>query len=305
MYLKELISKKLDYELKSLKYSIASSLLTGNLYALLISHSSQQINYYERGIYMTNLLKPKRILTISVLSLFLCSGAIGAPKKPYGLGVPISSGTGGAVRGANSLVIPLAPEDGGRTASERPTFYWYLPANSNFPYKTIFELRDPSDRDGNVVFRTEGVAAKNGLYKVTLPQTSPSLKPEKIYTWHLRLRGSNASSNIQSIGSIMLSNTDAEIQKEISQATTSLEKAKVYSRYGYWFDALNIYTNQLEADPNNQTASKMRSEMMLEAFTPKDADPETISNTKRLVENINRSNKIEVLSPKLSIEPSI
>ena len=74
--------------------------------------------------------RQKQILTISVLSLFLftgsltrylTSGAIAAPtKKGYGLGVPISSGTGGAVRsGLNSLVIPLAPGDGGRTASEQ------------------------------------------------------------------------------------------------------------------------------------------------------------------------------------------
>jgi Domain of Unknown Function (DUF928) len=255
---------------------------------------------------MTNLLKTKQILTFSVLSLFLCSGAIAAPKKPYGLGVPISSGTGGAVRsGANSLVIPLAPEDGGRTASERPTFYWYLPKSDNFPYKTIFELRDPSDRDGNVVFRTEGIAEKNGLYKLTLPQNSPSLKPEKVYIWQLRLRGSNASSNLQSIGSIMLSKTDGQIQNALSQASTNLEKAKVYSSYGYWFDALNIYTNQLETDPNNQTASKMRSEMMLEVFTPKDADSQSLSNAKSLVEIINSSNKIEVLSPKLSTDSKI
>lgn len=256
---------------------------------------------------MNNRLEPKQILTISVLSLFLSGGAIAAPaKKPYGLGVPISSGTGGAVRSiANSLVIPLAPEDGGRTASERPTFYWYLAKSSNFPYKTIFELRDPADRSGDVVYRAEGIADKSGLYKFTLPSNSPSLKPEKVYIWQLRLRGSTASSNLQSIGSIMLSKTDSDMQKAISQAPTNLEKAKIYSSYGYWFDALNIYTNQIETEPKNQTAYDMRTEMMLEIFTSKGADSEAISNAKSLVEIINSKNTTELLSPKLGFDPKM
>jgi hypothetical protein len=256
---------------------------------------------------MNNRLKPKQILTISVLSIFLAGGAIAAPtKKPYGLGVPISSGTGGAVRSiANALVIPLAPEDGGRTATERPTFYWYLPKSANFPYKTIFELRDPSDQNGDVVYRAEGIADKSGLYKLTLPQNSPSLKPEKVYIWQLRLRGSTASSNLQAIGSIMLSKPDGDIQKAISQATTNVEKAKVYSNYGYWFDALNIYTNQIETEPKNQTAYNMRTEMMLEVFTPKSADSEAIANAKSLIENINSTNKVEILSPKLGFDPKM
>jgi hypothetical protein len=257
--------------------------------------------------------RQKQILTISVLSLFLftgsltrylTSGAIAAPtKKGYGLGVPISSGTGGAVRsGLNSLVIPLAPGDGGRTASERPTFYWYLAKSSNFPYKTIFELRDPSDQDGNVVYRAEGIAEKNGLYKFTLPSNSPSLKPEKVYIWQLRLRGSKASSNLQSLGSIMLSKPDSDMQKAIAQAPTNLDKAKIYGIYGYWFDALNIYTNQIETEPKNKTAYNMRTEMMLEVFTPKGANSEAIANAKSLVEIINSTSTTETLSPKLGFD---
>jgi hypothetical protein len=256
--------------------------------------------------------RQKQILTISVLSLFLSTGslsngAIAAPtKKGYGLGVPISSGTGGAVRsGLNSLVIPLAPDDGGRTSSERPTFYWYLAKSANFPYKAIFELRDPSDRDGDVVYRVEGIADKSGLYKFTLPSNSPSLKSEKVYIWQLRLRGSTASSNLQSIGSIMLSKPKSDMQKAIAQAPTNLEKAKIYSSYGYWFDALSIYTNQIETEPKNQTAYNMRTEMMLEVFTPKGADSEAIANAKRLVEIINSTNITELRSPKLGSDPKI
>jgi hypothetical protein len=254
---------------------------------------------------MNNILKPKQLLTISLLSMFLSSVAIAAPaKKPFGLGLPVSSGTVGAVRG-NSLLIPLVPEDGGRTASEKPTFYWYLPDSNNFPYKTIFEIRDPSDRDGTVIYKSEGIADKSGLYKLSLPANSSVLKREKVYVWQLRMRGSKASSDLQAAGSILLSKIDNDLQKAIAQAPTSLEKAKIYGSYGYWFDALNIYTSQIELEPQNQTAYKMRSEMLQEIFTPKSADPEAIANVKNLVDKINKSTVNELSLPRVSSNPEI
>lgn len=245
---------------------------------------------------MNNFLKPKQILAISVLSMFLSSVAIAAPaKKPYGLGIPVSSGTVGAVRG-NSLIVPLMPEDGGRTASDRPTFYWYLPISNSFPYKTIFEIRDPSDRDGTVIYKSEGVADKSGLYRLSMPVNSSVLKRDKVYVWQLRLRGSTASSNLQAVGSILLNKSENELQKAIAKAPNSLEKAKIYSNYGYWFDALNIYNSQIELEPKNQTAFKMRSEMLQEIFIPKGSDPEAIANVKNLVEKINSSSIKELSS---------
>ncbi|AFY72920.1 protein of unknown function (DUF928) [Synechococcus sp. PCC 7502] len=249
---------------------------------------------------MNNLSKTKQILATSVLSVFLSlSGvAISAPtQKPYGLGIPISSGTGGAVRSINtSLVIPLVPDDGGRTASERPTFYWYLADSANFPYKTIFELKDPTDRDGNVLFKVEGIAEKSGLYKLTLPKNAPALKPDKLYVWQLRMRGSTASSNLQTVGSILLSRLDGDMQKAIAKATTNIEKAQLYSQYGYWFDALSIYTNQLETEPKNQDIYKLRSEMILQVFTPQDKDPQLMSNLKSFIDKVNSTPKAELLS---------
>jgi hypothetical protein len=244
---------------------------------------------------MTKLFK--QTLITSVLSIFLINGAIADPsKKPYGLGIPASSGTGGAVRSlTSSLVVPLAPEDGGRTASEQPTFYWYLSTSNNFPYKTIFELRDSTDRDNAVVFKTEGTATNSGLYKVTLP-SSVRLMPEKVYVWQLRLRGTTASSNLQAIGSIVLTKVSGEMQKAIAKATTSLEKAKVFSNYGYWFDALDLNTKQIETEPQNQTALKMRSEMMLEIFTTKNGDSQV--TVKNLVDKINATKIMELLSSK-------
>jgi len=237
---------------------------------------------------MNNLLK--QTLSISVLSIFFGLAAIAAPaKKPYGLGIPISSGTGGAVRSiANSLLIPLAPEDGGRTATERPTFYWYLPSSNNFPYKVIFELRDPTDNNGTVIFKAEGIATNAGLYKLTLPQNSPALKPERVYLWQLRLRGSTASSNLQSIGSIVLTKVDEDMQKAIAKASTNNQKAQVFSDNGYWFDALNIYTSQIDSGSKDQTAAQMRASMIKEVFnSPTAGSPDEITNVTNLIEKIN------------------
>jgi len=242
---------------------------------------------------MTNLFK--QTLSASVLSIFLAGGAIATPTKiPYGLGIPTSSGTGGAVRSlTNPVLVSLAPEDGGRTASEQPTFYWFISASNNSPYKAIFELRDSTTQDNLIVYRIEGVADKSGLYKITIPP-SVALKPEKTYVWQLRMRGSAASSNLQAIGSIVLNKVTEGIQKEIAKAKNDLEKSSVYSNYGYWFEALDICTKQIEAEPRNQSAIKMRDEMILEIFTSKDSDSQVV--VKNLLDKINSTKSIELVS---------
>ncbi len=244
---------------------------------------------------MKNILK--QILVISLLPIFLAGEAMAIPaKKPYGLGIPSSSGTGGAVRsGGNNLVIPLAPEDGGRTATERPTFYWYLSSSNDFPYKAIFELRDADEK---LVYKSEGVAEKSGVYKLTLPAESAALAPEKIYTWQLKLRGSNASSNLQSISLIQLKPIDGDSKKAINGANTNLEKARLYGNYGYWFDALTSYTNQIESEPNNKPTSTERGEMMQEAIIPKGADQIAVISAKCLIDQINAASINEFSKPK-------
>ncbi len=153
------------------------------------------------------------------------------------------------------------------------------------------------------MFKAEGIANKSGIYKLTLPATSPGLKPEKVYVWQLRLRGSAASSNLQAIGSIVLSKVDGDMQKAIAQANNNLEKAKVYSNFGYWFDALSIYSNQIETSPQEKQAYKMRAEMMLEVLTPKNSDSDTTTNVKNLVEKINGTTTADVLSPISILDP--
>lgn len=244
----------------------------------------------------------KQIFTLSVLSLALSSQAIATPaRKPYGLGLPISAGTGGATRSiTNAAIIAIAPEDGGRTATSRPTFYWYLPSSNNFPYRAIFELVDPGN--DTVVFRTEGGVPKAGLYKLEIPALDQPIQADRVYIWQLRLRGTNASSNLQSLGSIVLRNPSRELATNLSRSTTEMQRAELYSKNGYWFDALHTYTKLIEAEPNNQAALAARAEMMGEIFNS--VTPESRAIAKELVQTINAISNSQKLTNKFSLKPA-
>ncbi len=197
------------------------------------------------------------VISMAALSM---NPAIAKPGK-YGLGLPANSGTAGAIRSSIPPVVVLAPEDGGRTVSENPTFYWYLSSNS--PYKTIFQIKDGTS--GETVLKVDGESIKKGLYKFTLPATT--LKSGKVYTWQLSFNKKGSSSGFSTINQVLLVNAEPEMRKAMSAANTELEKAKVYSNYGYWYDALDSYNKWLEFKPSDTAALQERNSIVSEVLT--------------------------------------
>jgi len=89
----------------------------------------------------------------------------------------------------------LAPDDGAKTLSSRPTFYWYIEhksLNNVKPEKSFyldFFLRGNIGRNAKSIYtsRSNRIFHDNsGLYKFTLPPDSPSLEVGQTYTWHIR-----------------------------------------------------------------------------------------------------------------------
>jgi len=203
-------------------------------------------------------------VTLGICTLAALSMDITAIAKPsrYGLGLPGNTGTAGAVRSSLPPVVVLAPEDGGRTTSEKPTFYWYL--SSNLPYKTIFQLKDGAT--GETVLKVDGDSVKKGLYRFTLPE-STILKSGKVYTWQLSFNKKGTSSGFSTINQVLLTKTEPQLQTALSGASTELAKAKVYSTYGYWYDALDSYNKWLEIKPNDAATLQERNRILTEVLT--------------------------------------
>jgi hypothetical protein len=252
------------------------------------------------------------ISTTAIASLCISSVATSLTFVPsafaqYNLGLPKSAGTGGATRGILPPITILAPEDGAKTLASRPTFYWYIsPDNAattdstttipkveddKSSSKITFFLRDSIDRSAKSIFVAEGKAKGAGLYKFTLPENAPELVKGKVQRWQIRWQQGENSSLQVDVNYPIRRDDDPATLKAIASAKNDLEKARIYAKNAYWYDAIDAYSNWLSKNPKDDVALTERSNLLKaglsssSAFTKRDEQgklilPEELDPTK-------------------------
>jgi hypothetical protein len=223
----------------------------------------------------------KNAITLSTICIAtVASSTIFVPSAfaQYGLGLPKSAGSGGATRSVDSLphVTILVPGDGARTLASRPTFYWYIapqdiattPSTTvptadegKSPFKVTFFLRDGNERASKSIFKAEGKAQGAGLYKFTLPENAPELKNGKVQRWQVRWEGNNGAVQID-VNALIRRDDDPLVAKEIASAKNDLEKARIYAKKAYWYDAIDAYTSWISKNPKDNVAIAERSNLL-------------------------------------------
>ena len=198
----------------------------------------------------------------------------------YGLGLPKSAGSGGATRAPDSLpqVTILVPGDGARTLASRPTLYWYIapqdiaattstspttvPQVNDGSFKVTFFLRDGNERASKSIFQAEGKAQGSGLYKFTLPENAPALRKGKVQRWQVRWEGTSGSTVQVDVNALIRRDEDPAIVKAIALAKNDLEKARIYTKNAYWYDAIDAYTSWISQNPKDNVASAERNNLL-------------------------------------------
>jgi len=224
---------------------------------------------------------------LSVCAIFLAPmiGALSFASETfaqYGLGLPKSAGSGGATR-SDKLpeIMMLVPEDGAKTFATRPTFYWYIApptpeqsasttesnvdqsnASSN---QITFFLRDGYERISKSIFIADGKIDKPGLYKFTLPENSPELVTGKVQRWQIRWQSNGGNSQINVYAPIRR-DEDLVVAKAIAVAKNDLEKARIFTKNAYWYDAIDAYTSWLIKNPQDQVAKTERGDLLKEGL---------------------------------------
>jgi hypothetical protein len=204
-------------------------------------------------------------------------------RSKYGLGsLPGTAKTSGGTRTELSEVILLAPNDGALTLSARPTFYWYITsvpeearsASTEFPtssviqpnaFDQVFMLRkNPHKKNPNgvdlakTILKATATSTRSGLYRLTLPSIAPELESGIDRGWKTLL----PVGRVQVIDVVVRMENKPAAISELSKAKTDLEKARIYERYGYWYDAFDAYTKWLEANPKDKVARRERANMI-------------------------------------------
>jgi hypothetical protein len=187
---------------------------------------------------------------------WLISQAFTPPKR----GLPPAS-AGGATRGSsycvqkNQLLTSLIPKENiGLTFSERPTFFWHVPASSvKTAQFVILAESNKNNIDDDVVYETTlTLPNKPGIMKVTLPANATPLKVGQRYHWYLTLvcDEKNPSKNPNLEGWVERTQPEAKLSKALEQADLR-KRPTLYAEAGIWHEALTSLVELRCAEPNS------------------------------------------------------
>lgn len=217
---------------------------------------------------MLSLIHPKSILSLAIVWLGFCCLPVTAQTtsiSSYGIGAAHYLNSGNPRCGYRfHPIVMFAPQDGGRSLSPLPTFYWYvsMPPESEGIARVDLILRDGNESTSQPIFRVSVETIRSGLYKFTLPKSVP-LRAGVIQRWQLRFI---QEENIHHSLSTVLLTRNPHLEQEISRSYTELERARIYAKHYYWYDALDAYSNWLDAHPNDKIARRDRLEMLQSAI---------------------------------------
>lgn len=145
----------------------------------------------------------------------------------------------------------LVPENNiGRTVSEYPVFFFYLPETEAQLAEFVLQ-----DEKGNQIYQTTlKINNSSGVIGVNIPanQNVSPLQLGKNYRWSVALicDTEDRSADVLETGIVRRVELSADIRSQLEQAN-SREKAVIYAQNGIWQDALFSLAAARRANPND------------------------------------------------------
>jgi Domain of Unknown Function (DUF928) len=134
------------------------------------------------------------------------------------------------------------------TASDRPSFWFYIPYSLNSNHSIEFVLQDETD---NTLYQNSFTFAetKPGVMQVKLPNHSTPLEIGKRYHWYF-LVYCHADDPVYVEGWVERVAVSPNLQVKLARSTPE-EKADLYAANGIWYDALTNLAQLRQMYPND------------------------------------------------------
>jgi Domain of Unknown Function (DUF928) len=198
------------------------------------------------------------------------------PPIPPSLGAPKGRTGGGASRGTcaqHQAMQAVLPRNTSRayelTVSEHPTFWFYLPDRPNPETRLEFVVQDAADQYVyKTVFNQPNAIA--GLIRITLPEQSPALASNAMYSWTLSIQCDPKHPSqmafirggIQTVA-IAAHPESAAFPFPTSSKTNNPEViAQRYAQQGFWYDAMTILAEALQTQPVSQSTAQLWQDLL-------------------------------------------
>lgn len=221
------------------------------------------------------------ILAITVLTLLTAGQAVTESRawaasdpstattvfKPKNRGAPIvriGGGTRGPDRSGPELYV-LAPEQVGFTTQTQPVLYWYLSG----PVREKIEIALADRKSVLLKTTTEGLADP-GIQSLNLASHGIRLQPAVQYRWSVSLINdpSQRSRDTFSSGVVEYTPASAQLKAELAEAHSRRDRAGVYAREGFWYDALEAVQAETQPVDGDDTAALIRKSLLEQVGLP-------------------------------------
>lgn len=174
---------------------------------------------------------------------------------------------GGATRGACPIgkkpLTAIVPESElGRTVSEYPTIFLYVPST---PEKTKmeFELRDKNE---NLIYKQEFLSTgQDGIYRIDIPDYVSPLAEGENYLWSFSLICSDTDlAGIHYVGGWINRIENSQFVQRQIQAVNPSDRPDRYTQDFLWYDLMASLADLRQSDPNNLTAQNRWQQLLNE-----------------------------------------
>ena len=152
------------------------------------------------------------------------------------------------------------------TVKQSPTLFWYLFKSTDSPL--IFRLIDPDgkakDWEKRIEVPQNDGEFKAGLYNIQLDEYGIELDAGVSYRWSITIeeyRSGRARNPYSSVGIRFIENPGGFDLDQIA-SLDNVEKAKVYAKEGFWYDAFSSLSRSIHVNKNDCHLFKLRSQLL-------------------------------------------
>jgi hypothetical protein len=150
-----------------------------------------------------------------------------------------------------SLMAPIASLQTGYTTKSQPVLQWYI--SGPWPEKIEFTLNKPGVIEPVLEKEIDGPPAE-GIWQIKLADYNITLEPNIEYEWFIAIVPLPEERSADFLGSatVMYVVPPEELSRRLAE-TQKEEAYFVYAEAGYWYDAIENLSRQIEAAPKNDT----------------------------------------------------
>ena len=210
-----------------------------------------------KAILTSALLSTTVAVAVATLPAYAAdSGKAAAKPMAFSFKAPLrgapATRVGGASRGAATAMSldVLAPNQTGYTTHASPTIYWYVSETIKKPVEVTITGTRLEDAVKPLLEVTLQPPISKGIHALRLEDHGVSLKPDVEYQYFVAVVNNynQRADDVIAGGSIKRVSAPADVQAKLKQAS-SLKAAELYAESGIWYDAIDVLSKEIAANP--------------------------------------------------------